>query len=364
MNYVVVGKDEEGKKLQQMLQTIIKNSDIFLSDIDELFDNDRINIFNDIFIFHPVQRRKIIIENYNYLRTKIHDSRIFVFSIEAYVNNNFTDREGSFLIPINRFPYMDTILVSVCDHCNLNCKGCSHFSPLVDDEVFLDYEQYCKDLRQIQSIVKHTNRINFLGGEPLLNDRLAEYICYAREVFPYANLNLVTNGVLLREMSEELISDIVKTNTKILLSVYPYMKKNVSTLELWLVENGIGYQLLPMEGFALMLHDRYEEFPEQTNEIICSNNVMIQNGKIARCPMYFTVEYYNKKFGSNMPVEDGIFSLYENDLMAEKLHEKLYKPHKLCSYCERYKYPNARIKDWECYKANEEPKMEDWTEIR
>lgn len=61
MNYVIVGKDEESEKLQQMLQTIIIDSDILVYDIDELFDNDRINIDNDIFIFHPAQRRKNII---------------------------------------------------------------------------------------------------------------------------------------------------------------------------------------------------------------------------------------------------------------------------------------------------------------
>ena len=294
---------------------------------------------------------------------QIKDKQIFVFSIDSYVKGIVLGEKGLPLIPINSFPYMDTILVSVSDHCNLNCKGCSHFSPLVENEIFLDYEQYCKDLKKIHSIVKHTNRINFLGGEPLLNSRLADYICYARGVFPYANLNLVTNGILLREMSEELIDAIVKTNTKILLSVYPFMKKSISVLESWLVENGIGYQLLPMDGFALMLHDNYEEFPMQTNEIICSNNVMIYNGKIARCPMYFTVGYYNKKFDSNVPFQDGIISLYENGLSAENLHKKLYKPYRLCSYCERYKYPNARIKEWECYKAGEEPKKEDWTEI-
>ena len=31
------------------------------------------------------------------------------------------------------------------DHCNLNCKGCDHFSPLAEEK-FTNYEQFEKDM--------------------------------------------------------------------------------------------------------------------------------------------------------------------------------------------------------------------------
>ena len=37
----------------------------------------------------------------------------------------------------------------LADHCNLNCKGCSHFSNLVPQPVFPDKEQFVRDLQQL-----------------------------------------------------------------------------------------------------------------------------------------------------------------------------------------------------------------------
>ena len=38
-------------------------------------------------------------------------------------------------------------IVDIVDHCNLNCKGCGHFSPLASKS-FLDLETFENDLRR------------------------------------------------------------------------------------------------------------------------------------------------------------------------------------------------------------------------
>lgn len=47
----------------------------------------------------------------------------------------------------HRLPYLE---FHVADHCNLNCKGCVHFSPLVPREKFADYETVRQDLLQLK----------------------------------------------------------------------------------------------------------------------------------------------------------------------------------------------------------------------
>ena len=64
-----------------------------------------------------------------------------------------------------RIPYLETHL---CDHCNLNCKSCSHFCPLVTEPTFTDLEQYTKDIRVLSKKLA-IRTIRLMGGEPLLH---------------------------------------------------------------------------------------------------------------------------------------------------------------------------------------------------
>jgi ABC-2 type transport system ATP-binding protein len=41
--------------------------------------------------------------------------------------------------------------VHLADHCNLNCKGCYHFSPLAPEK-FLDIEQYERDCTRLNEL--------------------------------------------------------------------------------------------------------------------------------------------------------------------------------------------------------------------
>ena len=61
-------------------------------------------------------------------------------------------------------PVIDTLTVQLADHCNLNCSGCSHFSPLAD-KLFANITQYDSDMKQLSQLVTGINRILLLGGD-------------------------------------------------------------------------------------------------------------------------------------------------------------------------------------------------------
>ena len=44
--------------------------------------------------------------------------------------------------------YIETHIV---DHCNLKCRGCSHFSPLAGP-YFKDYNEYIKEITQLSKL--------------------------------------------------------------------------------------------------------------------------------------------------------------------------------------------------------------------
>ena len=93
--------------------------------------------------------------------------------------------------------------VHVSEHCNLNCKGCFHFSPLAEPE-FLDVIQYEKDLARLSELFYHeVEYINLMGGEPLLNPEIIKIIQLTRQYFPHGKIRVVTNGLKLGEMPDE-----------------------------------------------------------------------------------------------------------------------------------------------------------------
>ena len=68
-------------------------------------------------------------------------------------------------------PYFET---HITEACNLNCRGCSHFSVLAKPKHkdLAEFEREYKRLAEIEEI--HTMRL--MGGEPLLNPNFMEYL--------------------------------------------------------------------------------------------------------------------------------------------------------------------------------------------
>lgn len=98
---------------------------------------------------------------------------------------------------------LKALIVNICDHCNLNCRGCDHFSPIADAR-FLDPKNIKKDLSQMRKILNEdVELVSVMGGEPLLHPQLDEILDAAREVFPHTDIWLSTNGILLLKQTDE-----------------------------------------------------------------------------------------------------------------------------------------------------------------
>jgi MoaA/NifB/PqqE/SkfB family radical SAM enzyme len=72
-------------------------------------------------------------------------------------------------------PVLPYVEMHVVDHCNLNCKGCSHFSPIAD-ELFTDIGEFTRDLQQLRRLVSNIEVIRLMGGEPLLHPNITDFI--------------------------------------------------------------------------------------------------------------------------------------------------------------------------------------------
>jgi hypothetical protein len=103
---------------------------------------------------------------------------------------------------LRRDPHLHRLVVHLTDHCNLNCKGCTHFSNIARP-AFADPDRFEREFEALERIFSGITEIYLLGGEPLLHPRVTEFMAIARRHFPRARINLMSNGVLVTRMPEE-----------------------------------------------------------------------------------------------------------------------------------------------------------------
>ena len=73
--------------------------------------------------------------------------------------------------------YLDYLETHIINKCKLNCKGCSHFSNIVDDEdAPVDITVFEKDFARLSELFDHIFTIRLMGGEPFLNPDMGKYI--------------------------------------------------------------------------------------------------------------------------------------------------------------------------------------------
>ena len=114
----------------------------------------------------------------------------------------------------------DLIEFHIVDHCNLNCKGCIHFTPLAD-KGYTSIKEFKHDSAIMSKLAsKKIKEVHLLGGEPLLHPELIKILKVARFNFPQADIKLISNGILILSQKEN-FWQVMKRN-KIHLSVTEY----------------------------------------------------------------------------------------------------------------------------------------------
>ena len=247
---------------------------------------------------------------------------------------NMHEKEDILRPFLERKPELRQLEFQLVDHCNLNCKGCTHFCNLVTEPVYADYEQFCKDLSRLAELFD--NIVNFypMGGEPLLNPDADQYLYAIRDAFPYTNIIFVTNGILLPSAPERFFEAVKETNTLISISNYINLdeKKAIHALK----EHGIAKAELRIgkEEFGKFLDPRQGN--RDTEDVFnhCPRRfcTFLSKNEIAACTQPFTVKYFNAHFEESFST-GGAISLYEEGVDGFDILSRLGQPMDACRYC-------------------------------
>ena len=228
---------------------------------------------------------------------------------------------------------------NLTDHCNLNCKGCSHYSPLAPAE-FESLHELENSMRRV-AMARNAEMIKdvyLIGGETLLYPKLTEAMRMARKYFPWAKISIFTNGLLIPKMDNEFWETCRKEKCVIVVTRYP-IKFNYDKIAPICREHGVEVEEFDDRGndnsffrFPLDPEKRQNKFVSHFR-CMSFGCVTIDHGKIFPCPQSACVGHLNRHCGTDFKWEKGDY-IDVNELKdVREILRLRNRPTPFCRYC-------------------------------
>lgn len=244
----------------------------------------------------------------------------------------------------------------IVDHCNLNCAGCSHFSPLAPTW-FETIDQFEEDFGELALKTKgKVGMIRLMGGEPLLHPNLIKFLESARDLFPTTEIQVVTNGLLLSKLKKQLQP--VCMNLKILICMSDYGLKNLDLLD-------------GLRNFPYARIDDQRKFYNIGLDISGAQNPLesfmncdlhlnkwyfFQDGWFYPCCISANLSHFINHFNlPQMPEPKQLNAISIHTHSIEEIEEFLARPISTCKYCTvgrkkniEFHQSKKEISEWTC----------------
>lgn len=227
--------------------------------------------------------------------------------------------------------YIKYLETHITDHCNLNCTYCCHYCN-VTNENYIKVDNFRNDMKELSKKFD-IKLIRLMGGEPLLHPEVHKFIYITREYFPYSEIMLVTNGILLSQASEEFWKAIRDAKIKIDMSKYPGIDKKFGEALDAIGKNTnhqLGWVWIASRFSKSMTFEPMNNIQESFEKCPYKRCINLINGKLTHCPTAGYMKNYNKYFNENLPEEEGI-DIYTHS--AQEIMEYLRTPIPTCTHC-------------------------------
>ncbi|GHV57158.1 hypothetical protein FACS1894182_05310 [Bacteroidia bacterium] len=249
--------------------------------------------------------------------------------------------------------------VDLTDHCNLNCKSCSHYCPITEPK-FIDIQNFERDCKRLSKLAsRQTELIDLCGGEPLLHPQLIEIMQMTRKYFD-EKIRIVTNGTLLEKQSPEFWQTCREMKIEIEMSVYP-VKIDIEKIAETAKKQGIAFHCRtenagkPKLWFHRTMDLAGKQNVRQNFEICGWGNTYIhlKNGKLYACVRAAEADRFNSFFGKHFDLSDkNYIDIYKVKNIQEIL-KFLSRPIPFCRYC---RPQEQQIVEW----GNSKKEKEEW----
>ena len=220
----------------------------------------------------------------------------------------------------------------IIDHCNLNCKNCSHFSQFKSPNE-KSIEEFESDLSVLCKKLPITE-FKILGGEPLLHSNILGILRTARKILGNScRILMFTNGIKLNSISNSFFLGLKLYNVEIGIARYPINVK-YDEIENKLRLFRVTYHFNEVSTF----HEVTDPLGTQNPEVsfgLCRKACESQcyDGKfIYSCAYIQNIPLINEKFGYK--IEQEKISISES---RENIDKYLNSPCITCKYCNVFK---------------------------
>lgn len=250
--------------------------------------------------------------------------------------------------------------IHITDSCNLNCAGCDHFSSLAKENAIYPFEKFREDMIQMKKLFgDDIDHIHLFGGEPLTNNRVTDYLCLTRQIFPLARLELVTNGILLKNMPDSFYSCCRENDICICVTTYP-INIDYDDLFKFIIKKGVKVEIFNVRDSKNswknmgLSQDNLLDYRKTFLECKYSNNdTCLNDGKLFICPHAAYINIFNEYFNESFDNRNAGISIYEYN--RDEIIEFLRSPNSFCRYCHINDKKNKRI----CW-SHTQHKKEEW----
>lgn len=249
---------------------------------------------------------------------------------------------------------LDVLGLPIVDHCNLNCKGCYHFCTQGQKPSFRSLDVFSRDVKRFKELVNHIDWIKLYGGEPLLHPQLKECVYLLRQIYPYSEICLMTNGLLIKSLDKETLNVLKETEIKMDITVYPILEKKLSEVISVLQDNNIRININHVSEFGR----RFNKKGDSNSKAVYRNCEMkichyLQDGEFTMCPLPIFIRRYNELFGTDYDMSGDIINIYDPKISYEDLISFANRCHDCCKYC-----GETELFPWSVGEAN--PPSSDW----
>jgi hypothetical protein len=227
--------------------------------------------------------------------------------------------------------YVETHIV---DRCNMNCRGCSHFSPIAD-QWFADPVKYLRDMKRLKTLFSNIRVIRIMGGEPLLHPRIERFLIDTKTVFPNADVRVVSNGLILDSMPETFWETCRANSISIDLTIYPPAKNKLKFLLELGKTRGVKMKVTTADFFFAFYNSRGNSDPEisfRQCKLRWNRCTNLREGCLYSCPISSYIDIFNRCFGTKIP-KNGNVDIYAPEISGWAIKKALKKAPLTCRYC-------------------------------
>ena len=197
-------------------------------------------------------------------------------------------------------PFLETMITQVC---NLSCQGCTNYSDLKHFG-YVSWDQGREWLEPWTELLTIPD-FGIMGGEPLINPDVENWIIGVRKLLPNAQIRFTTNGLLLNKwpnllkvlqdigncvfkisvhVNDEALEDTIQN----IFSQYQWQEVTEYGIHRWKTDRGVRFQINRPEYFLKTFQGEYSNMKPHYSQPSKAFDLCVQK----TCPLLYKDRIY------------------------------------------------------------------------